>query len=289
MRTLITLLFILGLGNTHSTIALSPQALEEKLVKLAQKREKYAQEYGRGGSKYRAEQYEQIEKELESLADNLLSTLRHNGNSQDVLSYDFPKLKEYLNIATSEDKKLRIYTIDIGGGTMRFYSKLVQYQVKTGKVYIMPYKEDEIEYEEGPTGDTNFCHNIFQIDSKDGPIYLAVSTFVNSTKSSGQQIRVLRIQDDQLDLDARLIKTETGLEKSIVFYYDFFSVVDHPERPVKLVFVDEKARSFQIPIIKFTQEYDDGEVTDDFLTYKFDGKYFVQLPGTVKKDLSEKK
>jgi hypothetical protein len=288
MRTLITLLFILGLGNTNSTIALSPQELEEKLITIAQKRQKYIKEYNSRGAKFSVDQDEQIEKELESLEANSLSlsTLRQNGNSQDVLSYDFPKSGEYFDITTSKDKKLRIYSLDVGGGSMRFYRKLVQYQGKSGKVYIIPYSG----FGWGDTQDNSFCYDIKQIESKDGPIYLALSN-LGSGGGGGrvEQIRVLRIQDDKLDVDARLIKTETGLQNSISFSYDRLSLMDHPERALKGGSVDEQSKSFKIPIVINSDQYVYGEVTGDFLTYRFDGNYFIKLPGSVKKDLSEKK
>ena len=277
IRSLITFLFILTLINSNSAFALSPHKLEKKLLGYINQRDKY----------------ENNDERKEILTENFISTLIENGNQQDVLLYDFPKLKSKItSLITSKDKKLRVYSISLGGGTMSFFKNLVQYQDKNGKVYIFPLEDKfERKYSDGPTDSTDFCNDIFQITSEDGPIYLVVSTFVNSTKASGQKIRALKVQDDKLDFDSKLIKTQTGFKHSIVFGYDFFSVVDHPERPIKLVFFNEENRSFQFPVVIEHGNYIDyGDVTDKFLTYRFNGKYFVKLAGTsVRKNFNDNK
>jgi hypothetical protein len=51
--------------------------------------------------------------------------------------------------------------------------------------------------------------------------------------------------------------------------FDFFSVVDRPERPLKLIKFDKTKTIIYIPVV-----YEDGKVTDKFIQYKFNGKYF---------------
>ena len=54
--------------------------------------------------------------------------------------------------------------------------------------------------------------------------------------------------------------------------FDFFSVVDRPERPVKLIKYDNTKKIIYIPVV-----YEDGKVTDKFIHYKFNGKFFEKI------------
>lgn len=56
-------------------------------------------------------------------------------NDPASLTYDFPKMQEYISFITSDDGKLRLYYWDTGmGGTMIDYGNLCQYE-SNGKVY----------------------------------------------------------------------------------------------------------------------------------------------------------
>ena len=81
------------------------------------------------------------------------------------------------------------------------------------------------------------------------PIYLGVSTFIGSTSLSGQTIRAFKINGNRLNRNAKVIRTSSGITDSIGFEYDFFSVVEHPERPIKLFSFDEKNVSFKFPVV----------------------------------------
>ena len=109
------------------------------------------------------------------------------------------------------------------------------------------------------------------------PIYLAVSTFVGSTSLAGQTITAYKITGEKLDTNSKVIRTASGLTNSIRFAYDFFSVVDHRERPVSLFFYDDAKRSFRFPIVIEDSKTPQGRVTNRFITYRFDGKYFVKV------------
>ena len=84
-----------------------------------------------------------------------------------TLNYQFSELKKYLSLSTSEDGKLRIYSWDTeSGGTMHYFSTVYQFQGKDGNVY-----SESIEYEEGDAG--AFASDIFDVDTKNGKVYLA--------------------------------------------------------------------------------------------------------------------
>jgi len=84
-----------------------------------------------------------------------------------------------------------------------------------------------------------------------------------------QVLYVWSVENGKLNQSVKLIKTAEGINYYIGFEYDFFSVVDRPERPVKLIKYDKSKKIIYIPVV-----YDDGTVTKKFIQYKFNGKYF---------------
>ena len=107
--------------------------------------------------------------------------------------------------------------------------------------------------------------------------YLANSTFIASTSLASQTLSVFRIDGAKLNTDVKLIRTQSGVKNSVRFQYDFFSVVDHKERPVKLFYYDESKKSFRFPIVIQDKKTPQGRVTNRFITYRFYGKYFERV------------
>lgn len=197
--------------------------------------------------------------------------LKIYGTRLDVLKYGFPKLKDEMYVATSKDGKLRIYSWDMQtGGTMHDFASVFQFQGKSGKVFTWT-DEDEDE------SAGSFYTQIFQVASKSGPVYLVNSNFIGSTSLHGQSIKTLRIDGDVLDRDAKLIKTGNGLQDSVSFGYDFFSVVDRPERPIKLFTFDEARKEFKFPVVIEDEKKPQGRVTNKLITYRFNGTHFVKI------------
>lgn len=247
--------------STNLAFAQTPAAIEKELLGHLDNISKYGN-YGGSGD------FDKVDRENSLLKQKLV----RYGRRAEVLKYAFPKLKEKMFVTTSKDGRMRIYSWDEEtGGTMHDYDSVIQYQGTRGKIYTWTNE---------PTDDVDiggFYHQIFQVNSKAGPIYLAVSTFIGSTSLAGQAIKVVKIEGDKLDLNARLIRTNSGLQNSIDFGYDFFSVVDRPERPIRLFSFDEAKRSFQFPIVIEDEKTPQGRVTNRFITYRFDGKYFVKI------------
>jgi hypothetical protein len=193
------------------------------------------------------------------------------GRRADVLRYSFPKLKEKMQVTTSRDGNLRIYSWDEEtGGTMHDHDSVFQYRGRSGKIFSWAEKSDR----EDAGG---FYHEIFQLDTPAGRVYLGVSTFIGSTSYVGQSIKVFKIEDDKLDPNVKLIRTGSGLQNTISFAFDFFSVVDRPERPLKLFKFDTASRTFAFPVVIEDEKTPQGRVTDKLIRYRFDGKYFVKV------------
>ncbi|WP_199136741.1 hypothetical protein [Pedobacter sp. ASV12] len=187
--------------------------------------------------------------------------LKYTKNQPLTLRNDFKALqKEGLTIATSADKKFRIYSWDTyTGGTMHFFENVYQYQTgNTVSAKAMGSSDDA----------KGFFSEIFTMRTNAGPIYLGYLHAILSTKLAYQNVSLFKIENRQIT-DIDLIKTKSGLHNSLGFEFDFFSVADRKERPVKLIYFDEAKKEIKIPLVKAN-----GEVTPKFITYQYTGSYF---------------
>ncbi|HLA95639.1 MAG TPA: hypothetical protein VK612_07955 [Pyrinomonadaceae bacterium] len=211
------------------------------------------------------------EDKVNAANNKITETLLNNCKTLACLRYAFPMLKGEMFVTTSKDGKLRIYSWDMQtGGTMHDYSSVYQYQGKSGKIYTSSAQGDD-------ESAGSFYSQIFQVNAVSGPVYLVNSNFVASSSLNGQSIEAVRINGEKLDMKPRLIKTVSGLTNSISFGYDFFSVVDRPERPVRLFVFNEAKNEFKFPVVVEDEKTPQGRVTDKFITYRFDGTNFVKV------------
>lgn len=183
-------------------------------------------------------------------------------NNDSTLNYSFKKLQKEnaLNVITSLDKKLRVYSWDNNsGGTMRFFNQIFQYDTngKT-KVDIRLATEDP----------QSFFSKIFNVQTTNNEtVYLVISNSILSNKYSIQHIHAYKIIDEILQ-SAPVFKTKTNTLNKISVEYDFFSVVDRPERPVELITLDQNI--LKIPLVNENQK-----VLNKHLIYEWNGQYFI--------------
>ncbi len=239
--------------------AQTPTVVESELLGLLSSISKY----GNYGGEY-------DETKLYAGNDEFRRKLMQYGTRVDLLAYAFPRLSDAMYIATSKDGRLRIYSWDKQtGGTMRDFASVFQFKGMSGKVITWAESDDD-------ESAGSFYPEVFQLNSRQGPVYLATSTFIGSTSMHGQSIKVVRVNGDDLDLSAKLIRTAEGLTNSVGFGYDFFSVVDRKERPIKLFEFNEERKEFRFPVVIEDEKTPQGRVTDRFITYRFNGRYFVK-------------
>lgn len=199
--------------------------------------------------------------------------LKYTKNAS-TLTYKFAKLNELMLNATSDDGKFRIYSWDTEtGGTLHDYSRVYQYQAADGKVYSRADKKATDE--DGGAG--SFVYDIFTLETVNGKIYIVCSTFIASTNDHYQSANLYKIESDTLEDKVKLIKTASGITDSIGFEYNFFSVEQRRERPIKLISFDKKTKTLKIPIVIEDKEFPNGRVTNRFINYKFNGNYFVKV------------
>jgi hypothetical protein len=189
--------------------------------------------------------------------------LRYTSDHPSTISYPFKDLQaKGLNIATSADGKLRIYSWNTQlGGTMQHFENV--YQFSNGKKARSPKQQ------KGDPG--AWFSEIFTIATKSGTVYLGYLHATYSTKEAYQGIKLFSIDGSALNDTLSLFKTKTNMRNEVGCNFDFFSVVDRKERPVKLIYFDAKNKILKIPVVT-----EKGKVTDKFITYKFTGTYFEE-------------
>ena len=189
-----------------------------------------------------------------------------------TLGYTFNELDDQMSIVTSDDQKLRVYSWDLeDGGTMHRFARLYQFRSADGRVLS---KIEEIPAEGMGRG---FVTDIFNLDTTRGTVYIVCSTFIGSTKDYFQSADLFQIAGSTLNEKVYLIRTRSRLTNSLSFAYDNFSVIDRPDRPDRLIFFDKKTKTLSIPVVIKDKEFPDGRVTDKFIRYRFNGRYFVRL------------
>jgi len=199
----------------------------------------------------------------ELFSSKLTNYIKYNPST---LGFDLKLFKDSIgSVVTTTDGSFRIYSWDTWlGGTMHNYKNLFQFK-SGGKVETLNFK-----YGEGDTG--TYFTDVFSLNVNGKIYFLGVSGGSESTKYAYEIIRAYSILGSTIDDEVKLFKTTSGLHNSIEFEYDFFSVVDRPERPIKLIKYDEDKKIVYIPVI-----WENGKVTDKFIRYQFTGQYFEKM------------
>lgn len=242
----------------------SDREIENELVGLIKEIQKYSN-YGQNYDD------EKLYKANEVFEEKLLAYTKKTS----TLKYGFSKLGELMIITESADGKLRAYSWDQEtGGTMHDYSVVYQYAGADGKVRSRTSKTSSDLEDDGPG---SFVNKIYSVANKEADLYVICTTFIGSTSDHYASANLFRISGDKLVDKVKMFKTKQGLTDSISFEYDFFSVVDRPERPLRLIEFDGTTQTLKIPVVIADQKWQLGRVTNRFIKYKFDGKYFVKV------------
>ena len=191
-----------------------------------------------------------------------------------TLKFSFRRLIDahICNIETSKDGLFRIYTWDSQlGGTMRFFN--VFYQYKSGKTI----KTQSILLEEGDPA--WFCSGIFTLITKKKKYYLGIINGIYSTKDVSQSIKGFELTESgTIDDNIDLFQINEGLQNSLRISYDFFSVADRPERPVRLIRYDTKNKEITIECVS-----DEEKILPNCYTiYQFNGTHFEETDQKMK-------
>lgn len=194
--------------------------------------------------------------------------LKYCTNNSSTLAFQFDDLERAgVSIATSPDGKFRIYSWDTEmGGTMHEFDNICQY-ASGGSVYGVSIIDRRA------SGDPGYWYStVNQLKVGERTLYLVVRHGIYSTKDSYQGIKIFGLRNNSLTSGEAVIRTASGLHSELGVYYNFFSVVDRKERPIKLAVYNPELKQITLPVV-----WDDGTVTDKVIVYRFDGRHFVKV------------
>lgn len=250
-RLFITLLSTLSIASSQGQTQSNPLAGEDaSLARL------YTKLTG-----FIGKDYDSIEAASAQFDLQLLSCLEKYTAS---LGYSFPRLSasSFSKIHTSPDGKFRIYSWDTWtGGTMHMFHEIFQWE-SNGHVYTKA-----TVFGDGDPG--SFCSNLIQVELGQKRYYLAVKNGIYSTKDAMQSVQAYRIVGNQLADTCRIFHTLKKSLSSIEVNFDFFSVVDRPERPLRLIVYDERQKTLFIPVVN-----EKNAVTAKYFAYEIQGAHF---------------
>lgn len=175
-----------------------------------------------------------------------------------------------LMIISSPDGLFRIYSWDTAlGGSMHKYKNLAQYKsgVNTKSMLIVTDKG----------GTEPFYSNLYLIKTNTKTYYLAINRGILSNAYIMQGVKIFAIENGNLNPNARLIKTKSGLHNRLDVDSDLSASINTGvDAQPNLVF-NPGTQTIQIPLITAK-----GRITNKFISYKFTGKYFEKVSNLAK-------
>jgi len=182
-----------------------------------------------------------------------------------TITFPFISLKKEMNISTSNDGLFRIYSWDTQtGGTMHFFENVFQYKVGANTLSILDTPKTDVD-----ARPNYYKISIFKANNK--TYYLAVYLSIGSTKDVADGVRVFTIENGKL-IDAKLIKTDSGLHSELSYWYNFFSVVNIAFEKRPTIRFDRATNIIRLPLID-----NSGNMTNKHILYKFTGQYFERV------------
>ncbi|MFY7909743.1 MAG: hypothetical protein ACOVO2_09335 [Emticicia sp.] len=181
-----------------------------------------------------------------------------------TFDYTFTKLlsTKYFHITTSKDKRLKIYSWnEQTGGSMRIFCSIFQF--KSNEKIVIDYPND---YED------TFYSAIHEVKIGQRTYYLAINNGIYSNKDASQAIEAFYIKNNKVIRSTDLFVSKNNQTGDIEVSYDFFSVVDRPERPVEIISYDNRLKIVYIALVD-----ESGKVSNSNLLYQLKGEKFVYI------------
>jgi len=168
-----------------------------------------------------------------------------------------------LEITTSDDGNLRIYSWDSGtGGMQHTFRNIFQFRTKYGTDTLHDVTAD-------PYPTPADISNIYQFIINGKTIYL-----INYVMPIGincyEGITVCTVENEHLNTDVKIIKTKSGLHNHLSCYFE--GSTNNGEDVNTQITFDPKNNTIKLPLIN-----ENNQPTKYSITYKFTGQYFEKV------------
>ncbi|GHV67366.1 hypothetical protein FACS1894199_12710 [Bacteroidia bacterium] len=219
-----------------------------------------------------------IEKEYWAEFQQRFSNLLYNDNT---LEYSFKKLGKLISISTSDDKKVRIYAWidDTGYNYNSGFQHIIQFQ---GSYNVYSTSYEKVADPECKEGEDWACRGfeIYTATLNERTYYIIEASYMQAAGWLGNRdIAIYTIENNDLVKKSlfntkKEVLSEIGFEYDAAsYYYDFIeNDVDFKkdENSFDWLFrYDDEHKTIYVPLV------DGLKVTDKYLFYQWDGKYFT--------------
>jgi hypothetical protein len=175
-------------------------------------------------------------------------------------NYHFTALSQYLDVVSTKDKSLRIYSWDTyTGGTMHIFFAVALYLGGDKKIHTQSLSDSS----EGDPG--LWYSDVYTFINQGKKFYFCVGDGKYSNFDLGLQVNVYTVDGNRLT-PAHIIKTHKGLTSSIHVGYDLSSFDGKSDHSI--VF-DESTKQLKIPLVDAN-----GKMSRKNIIYKFTGQHF---------------
>lgn len=236
--------------TTFIVSAQNEETIEKRLLKLFSKIEDSRLTNNKDFS------YESLVFYNDKFEDRLVATL---AQQPQTIHYSFQKLKDAgLDITSSADKKLRIYSWDdMQGGTMRFVNNV--YQMQSGKMQMIESKNDD-----------GFINAVEILKTSTETYYLISKTFKGSSALFLQTIDIYKIDSKGNLIEAPIIKTASRITNTLSCEADYSAQANRSLDFIEtdIVYVLAK-KEIHLPLIQAN-----GKITKAKIVYRFNGTFF---------------
>jgi hypothetical protein len=182
-----------------------------------------------------------------------------------TINQQFKSLENDVNIYTADDGCFRIYNWYTGwGGIIVDMGNLLQFKAgEITKSVLTLGQQDAFNI-------TNYF-KLYHIDINHQP-YLAAYSFSLSHDENGhgEGIRVFTVKNGELDQNAKIIKTASGLHNQLSYYYTPGEISGASSD--WSINYDPITKTISLPVV-----LKNGTITNKRIFYKFTGQYFERL------------
>jgi len=194
--------------------------------------------------------------------------LKYTRTNNETLIYPFKALSDSgVSILTSKDGKFRIYSWNTWtGGTMRFFRNVFQYKGAKSIHSKTLQNYSQTEYPDC------IYHSLSDLRVGQNSYYITFSLVVGSSAIYYHSAKIFSIKGDNLNDNAKLIKTKSGIKSEVGYEIDLHHA-DISENLKKMY--PEYDTHNQIIILPLVDE--NGRVTEKKIKYKFNGSIFQKI------------
>ena len=176
-----------------------------------------------------------------------------------------PQVIKKIGGAVSEDNLLWIYSWDNGlGGTWHIFENVIRYLSGKKSVLVEDALADGKNY-------VYYYDKLYTLNIQGKKFYLSTYYGIFDLYSRGEGIRIFSIENGKLNTRVNLIKTKSGLTCKLYYSYNQtdnnLDIMGDPT-----IVYDPEMHTITFPVVN-----DQGQITENFITYKFTGKYFEKV------------